>query len=76
MMFLIQDPLWYSWRLLLEPLCWLMALANLLDQLDDDNATLVADCIEAGVREAVPIINDWRHRTYVAAGGTYPEERQ
>jgi hypothetical protein len=73
MMCLIQLPLWYSWQLLFAPLYGMIMVAVLLDQLQDETATLLADCITAGVAEAVLVICGWRHQAFVALGGTYSE---
>jgi hypothetical protein len=74
MMCFIHWPLWYSWHLLFAPLAGILMIAILLDQLHDETATLVADCITAGVEEATNAICDWREELYVSMGGTYSKE--
>jgi hypothetical protein len=72
-MSLIHWLLWYSWHLLFAPLAGILMIAVLLDQLHDETATLVADCITNGVEEATQAICGWRWQLYLSMGGN-PEE--
>lgn len=74
MMFLIRWSLWYSWHILFAPLAMILTLAVLLDQLHDETATLLADCITNGVEEATNAVCDWREQLYVSLGGPYSKE--